>query len=203
MQSPLVILASACGGLLGCVFNLLKSRMRLWRQRHPAFHWRLLESAAVALLTVAAVTGLPAVAGTCLDVSAACPAAMQLLPTNAARPPCTRISSVLQVRHRERGAARGFWQTDLICRRVLMSELTGWSLVPGCLQVPDQWDPADVMRYRCPVGQSNDLATALLGNGVWVIRSFLSMGSDTEPVNNRVCRRCCHMLPAVRTQAAG
>ena len=68
IQAPLLIIASACGGLLGCAFNMLKRRSRFWRQRHPGIAWRLLECAAVALATATALIVLPAVAGTCLKV---------------------------------------------------------------------------------------------------------------------------------------
>lgn len=43
-----------------------------------------------------------------------------------------------------------------------------------------------MVRHGCPEGQYNDLGTALQGSAVWVIRSLLSLGSDNEPVNNRV-----------------
>ncbi len=69
IQMPLVALASVCGGLLGCVFNKLKSRMRFWRRNHSGLGWRLAEAAAVGLVTAATLTGLPALAGTCLSVS--------------------------------------------------------------------------------------------------------------------------------------
>ena len=68
VQGPLLIVASACGGLLGSAFNMMKRRSRFWRQRHPGIAWRLLEGAGVALVTATALIVLPAVAGTCLQV---------------------------------------------------------------------------------------------------------------------------------------
>lgn len=58
--------------------------------------------------------------------------------------------------------------------------------VGSCLPLPDEWDAADVIRHNCGEGQYNDLATGLLSSSVWVIKSLLSLGSDAEPVNNRV-----------------
>lgn len=119
IQMPLLVFVSACGGLLGSAFNIGKRRVLFWRRGHPGISWRLLEGAAVAAITAAALTGLPAAVGTCLDI-------------------------------------------------------------------PEQWDAADCMQYGCPDGQYNDLATGLLSSSVWTIRTLLSMGSDAEPVNNRV-----------------
>jgi hypothetical protein len=69
IQGPLLIVASICGGLLGSAFNMLKRRNRFWRQQHPGITWRLLEGTGVALATATALIVLPAVTGTCLQVS--------------------------------------------------------------------------------------------------------------------------------------
>ncbi|PSC71122.1 H(+) Cl(-) exchange transporter 7 [Micractinium conductrix] len=68
------------------------------------------------------------------------------------------------------------------------SALIGLPAVFGtCLELPDVWNAEDVVRHSCPEGQYNDLATGLMGSAVWVFRSLLSMGSDAEPINNRLC----------------
>lgn len=68
VQLPLLVLVSALGALLGALFNLGKRRCLTWRRRHPGVTWRLAEGAAAAGLTAAALTVLPAAAGTCLAV---------------------------------------------------------------------------------------------------------------------------------------
>jgi chloride channel 7 len=120
LQLPFLILASAGGGLLGSGFNLLKRKAQLWRQRRPGLLWRLVEGAAVALVTAGTITLLPAAVGT-------------------------------------------------------------------CLQLPEAWDPEDVVRHGCPAGYYNDLATGLQGSAVWVIRSLLSLGSEAEPLADQMC----------------
>lgn len=55
-----------------------------------------------------------------------------------------------------------------------------------CLKVPDTWrDTAHTVRWTCAQGHYNDLATALLGPSSFVIKSFLALGSTSEPINNR------------------
>ncbi|KAL4451977.1 hypothetical protein ABPG75_007639 [Micractinium tetrahymenae] len=120
IQGPPLVFASVCGALLGSALNMLKRRARFWRRRHPGVLWRLGEATAVVALTAAALLGLPALFGT-------------------------------------------------------------------CLQLPESWNAEEVVRYTCPDGQYNDLATGLLGSAVWVIRSLISLGSEAEPVNNRLC----------------
>lgn len=68
IQLPLLVAASAGGGLLGSAFNVLKRRALQWRQRRPGLAWRLAEGLAVAAITVAATVGLPAAFGSCLQV---------------------------------------------------------------------------------------------------------------------------------------
>lgn len=72
LQLPLLILASAGGGLLGSGFNLLKRKALLWRQRRPSLLWRLVEGATVALVTAGTITLLPAAVGTCLQAGSCC-----------------------------------------------------------------------------------------------------------------------------------
>ncbi len=119
---PLLVFVSACGGLLGSAFNVGKRRMLSWRRRRYGIGWHMAEGAAAAAITAAALIGLPAAFGTCLDIP----------------------------------------------------------------EAADVWEAADVMQYGCSEKQYNDLATALLSSSVWTIRTLLSMGSDAEPVNNRV-----------------
>lgn len=58
--------------------------------------------------------------------------------------------------------------------------------LPVAFQLPESWDAGDVVRLRCPAGSYNDLATGMQSSAVFVIRSLLSLGSEDEPVNNRV-----------------
>ena len=92
-QLPLLIFVSAGGGLLGSTFNLLKRRVVFWQSTRSGVGWRLLEAALVMLATAGALTLVPALFGTCLDVSVACCAQLgQLcLPTRLPAPmrtPC-------------------------------------------------------------------------------------------------------------------
>lgn len=56
-----------------------------------------------------------------------------------------------------------------------------------CLDIPTTWEASQVMQYDCPVGQYNDLATALFQTAPLTIRSFLGLGSESEPIANRIC----------------
>lgn len=62
-QTPFVVLVSACGGLLGTAFNVM--RKALWRVRasrkRPLL--RLVEAAGVALVTVLVMAGLSLAVG--------------------------------------------------------------------------------------------------------------------------------------------
>jgi hypothetical protein len=170
IQGPLLIVASICGGLLGSAFNMLKRRNRFWRQQHPGIAWRLLEGAGVALITATALVMLPAVAGTCLQVRRRC---------WFVRAGCEATEIVRQ---------------HLYCSSIILFHFSTLPSSASALQTPEQWDEAEVFRGSCPEGQYNDLSTGLLGSGVWVIRSLLSLGSESEPVNNQVCcpRGCCN-----------
>lgn len=68
IQGPPLVFASVCGALLGSAFNMLKRRARFWRRRHPGVLWRLGEGTAAVALTAGTLLGLPALAGTCLQV---------------------------------------------------------------------------------------------------------------------------------------
>ena len=67
-QMGFIILASAGGGLLGAVFNLLRIRLRKARSRQQGAAAVLWGSAAVALLTVLCMALLPKYFGRCLEV---------------------------------------------------------------------------------------------------------------------------------------
>lgn len=59
-----------------------------------------------------------------------------------------------------------------------------------CLDLPESWKSHQVVQWTCPVGQYNDLATGLLGETPFVVRSLLGLGSESEPMNgidNRLC----------------
>lgn len=64
--------------------------------------------------------------------------------------------------------------------------LTAPLFLGNCLDTPITWNDDQIMQYYCPDGQYNDLATALLVSAPVVIRSFLGLGSQTEPIN-RIC----------------
>lgn len=56
-----------------------------------------------------------------------------------------------------------------------------------CLDIPPTWEGTQVMQYDCPNGKYNDLATALLQTAPVTIRSLLGLGSESEPIANRIC----------------
>ena len=56
-----------------------------------------------------------------------------------------------------------------------------------CLDIPATWEGNQVLQYDCPVGQYNDLATALFQTAPLTIRSLLGLGSESEPMANRIC----------------
>lgn len=56
-----------------------------------------------------------------------------------------------------------------------------------CLDIPATWEGKQVLQYDCPVGQYNDLATALFQTAPLTIRSLLGLGSESEPMANRIC----------------
>ena len=65
-----------------------------------------------------------------------------------------------------------------------ISIIAGSSLLAGrCLDLPPSWSSENVLQFNCPVNQYNDLATAFLSSGPWVIRALLALGSETEPLN--------------------
>lgn len=130
-QLPFVVLASAGGGLLGAVFNLVRIRLRKTRTTARTTGFTVAWASGVAAITVLVVVLLPAVAG-------------------------------------------------------------------RCLEVPAEWAEANVVRMHCEEGRYNDLATALLADSVWVIRSLLGLGSDAEPIH-----RSWGSASVVRLAAAG
>lgn len=63
----------------------------------------------------------------------------------------------------------------------------GASLMFGkCLELPPLWNEKHAIRFTCPPGQYNDLATALFASSHYVIKSILALGSESEPIN-RIC----------------
>jgi len=76
------------------------------------------------------------------------------------------------------------------CAVGLVSSLT-FLLAPKlfgqCLDIPLTWEGTQVLQYDCSVGQYNDLATALFQTAPMTIRSFLGLGSESEPLANRIC----------------
>lgn len=67
-----------------------------------------------------------------------------------------------------------------------------------CLDLPGTWEESQVMQYDCPAGQYNDLATALFASAPVTIRSFLGLGSESEPIN----RICTPTIPCYYTLTA-
>ena len=79
--------------------------------------------------------------------------------------------------------------------------LSAPKLFGRCLDLPPTWEPRQVLQYSCPAGQYNDLATALFSPAPGVIRSFLGLGSESEPIN-RICTfsmPCYYSLTALFT----
>jgi len=56
-----------------------------------------------------------------------------------------------------------------------------------CLPIPDTWTGSDTVQFYCDEGQYNDYATAVFGDANFVVKSLLGLGSDSEPINNRLC----------------
>ncbi|PRW45494.1 family transporter: chloride ion channel [Chlorella sorokiniana] len=55
--------------------------------------------------------------------------------------------------------------------------------VGRCLPVPDEWAAEPMwVQHTCAAGQYNDLATAWLAPAVWSIRTFISLGTKSEPL---------------------
>ena len=52
-----------------------------------------------------------------------------------------------------------------------------------CMDIPESWDGHQTVRWTCLEGQYNDLATGLLGETPFVVRSLLGLGSESEPMN--------------------
>lgn len=67
-----------------------------------------------------------------------------------------------------------------------------------CLDLPATWEESQVLQYDCPAGQYNDLATALFASAPVTIRSFLGLGSESEPIN----RICTASMPCYYTLTA-
>eukprot|EP00889_Picochlorum_renovo_P002217 jgi/Picre1/29247/NNA_004639.t1 len=67
-----------------------------------------------------------------------------------------------------------------------------------CLDLPPTWEESQVLQYDCPAGQYNDLATALFASAPVTIRSFLGLGSESEPIN----RICTASMPCYYTLTA-
>jgi chloride channel 7 len=59
--------------------------------------------------------------------------------------------------------------------------------VGTCLPIPDTWTGSNTVQFYCDEGQYNDYATAVFGDANFVVKSLLGLGSDSEPINNRLC----------------